>query len=206
LFFRWKGHRRVPQEGGAVPEPRVRVGSGDQGAGRSAQERGYTAQGAAERVHGRIRSDHHQTEGAVPDDHVGRRRGTGTGRFAGSVQRGHRLQRAAAQEDVEEHLQLVRRREDALVAGSGLRASLLQTDSAVRHGRDRRRPGLQERVHRGQLHQGADAQRPVRHHLAAFQHVRAGRPAGGHLQDAQLHQVGGHQPVRHRGKPGHGEP
>ena len=49
---------------------------------------------------------------------------------------------------------------------------------------------LQERVHRGSLHQGAHPQRPVCHHLPAQQHVRAGRPAGGHLQDRQRHEVG----------------
>ena len=43
---------------------------------------------------------------------------------------------------------------------------------------------LQERVHRGPLHQGAHQERAVRHHLAAQQHVRAGRPPGGHLQGA----------------------
>lgn len=34
----------------------------------------------------------------------------------------------------------------------------------------------------------------VHHHQPAQQHVRAGRPPGGHLQDRQHHQDGGHQP------------
>ena len=37
-------------------------------------------------------------------------------------------------------------------------------DASVRDGRDRCSPGLQERVHCGQLHQGADQERSVHHH------------------------------------------
>ena len=49
---------------------------------------------------------------------------------------------------------------------SGVCASLLQADAAVRDGRDRRGPGLQERLHRRKLHQGEDSKRSVHHHLS----------------------------------------
>ncbi|CAN0088424.1 unnamed protein product, partial [Heterosigma akashiwo] len=91
--------------------------------------------------------------------------------------------------------------EDAELAGAGLRAAPLQAHAAVRHGRDRRSAGLQERVHRGQLHQGADQERPVHHHLPAQQHVRARRPPGRHLQGGQRDQQRDHQPQGRR-RPG----
>ena len=70
-----------------------------------------------------------------------------------------------SQEVVEEHQQLVWWREDLVLLGSRLRPPLLQAHPTLRHGRDRRRPGLQERLHRGQLHQGKDQERSVHHHL-----------------------------------------
>lgn len=55
--------------------------------------------------------------------------------------RGHPVQRAAAQEVVEEHCQPERRREDAELAEPGVCAAPLQAHAALRHGRDRRRAG-----------------------------------------------------------------
>ena len=63
-------------------------------------------------------------------------------------------QRASPEEVLEEHQQPVGRREDAVLAGAGVRAALLQADAALRHGRDRRGARLQERLHRRELHQG----------------------------------------------------
>lgn len=54
--------------------------------------------------------------------------------------------------------------------------------------------GLQKRVDRGQLHQGAYQGCAVHHHLAAQQHVRAGGPTDRHLQDIRHDQVRHHQP------------
>lgn len=62
------------------------------------------------------------------------------------------LQCPASQEKLEENLQPVRRREDSELAGPGVCPAPLQTHPPVLHGRDRRRPGLQERLHRGLLH------------------------------------------------------
>lgn len=61
-------------------------------------------------------------------------------------------QRATSQEELEEDLQPFRGREDAQLAGAGVRAAPLQAHAALLHGRDRRRAGLQERLHRGLLH------------------------------------------------------
>lgn len=61
-------------------------------------------------------------------------------------------QRATSQEELEEDLQPFRRREDAQLAGAGVCTAPLQAHAALLHGRDRRRAGLQERLHRGLLH------------------------------------------------------
>jgi len=58
---------------------------------------------------------------------------------------GHHLQRAAAKEKLEEYRQPVRRREDAVLPVAGVCAAPLPADAAVRHGRDRRRPGCASR-------------------------------------------------------------
>lgn len=58
----------------------------------------------------------------------------------------------ASQEKLEEDLQPVRRREDPELPGPGVCPSPLQTHPAVFHGRDRRRPRLQKRLHRSILH------------------------------------------------------
>ena len=59
--------------------------------------------------------------------------------------RGHPVQRATAQEELEEHCQPVRRREDALLAVARLCAAPLQAHAALRDGRDRRGAGCAER-------------------------------------------------------------
>lgn len=61
-------------------------------------------------------------------------------------------QRAPSEEELEEDLQPVRRGEDAQLPGAGVRAAPLQAHAALLHGRDRRRAGLQERLHRRLLH------------------------------------------------------
>lgn len=58
----------------------------------------------------------------------------------------------ASQEKLEENLQPVRRRENPELPGPGVCPSPLQTHPSVFHGRDRRRPRLQKRLHRGILH------------------------------------------------------
>lgn len=45
-------------------------------------------------------------------------------------------QRATSQEELEEDLQPLRRREDAQLAGTGVRAAPLQAHAALLHGRD----------------------------------------------------------------------
>ena len=70
-----------------------------------------------------------------------------------------------SQEVVEEHQQLVWWREDLVLLGSRLRPPLLQAHPTLRHGRDRRRPRLQERLHRGQLCQGEDQERAIHNHI-----------------------------------------
>ena len=78
---------------------------------------------------------------------------------------GYRVQRQASEEVLEKHFQSLRRWEDSVLPGPGVRAPLLQTHAPLRHGRDWRRPGLQKRLDRGQLHQGEDQERPVHHYL-----------------------------------------
>ena len=82
---------------------------------------------------------------------------------------------SAAEKVVEAHLQPVWRREDTVVAGACLRPAPLQTHAAVRHGRDRRGPRLQKRLHRRQLHQGANSQRTGVRGLAGFSARRVRR-------------------------------
>lgn len=58
----------------------------------------------------------------------------------------------ASQEKLEENLQPVRRREDPELPGPGVCPPPLQTHPSVLHGRDRRCPRLQKRLHCGLLH------------------------------------------------------
>ena len=80
-----------------------------------------------------------------------------------------------SQEVVEEHQQLVWWREDLVLLGSRLRPPLLQTHPTLRHGRDRRRPRLQERLHRGQLCQGEDQERAIHNHIPEVRFLSFGR-------------------------------
>lgn len=68
---------------------------------------------------------------------------------------GHRVLGEAAQEELEEHRQPVRRGEDAELALARLCAAPLQAHAPLLHGRNRCRARLQERVHRRSLRQGA---------------------------------------------------
>lgn len=55
-------------------------------------------------------------------------------------------------------------------------ACALAADPAIRDGRDRRRTGLQECVHRGQLHQGAHQERSVHYHQVRAARYKARAP------------------------------
>ena len=71
----------------------------------------------------------------------------------------------AAEEVLEEHQQPLRWREDIVLSGARVCSPLLQTHPTLRYGRDRCCPGLQERLHCGQLCQGEDQECPIHHHL-----------------------------------------
>lgn len=58
------------------------------------------------------------------------------------------LQCPSPEQVVEEHIESVRRREDPVVVSARVRVALLQAHPTLRHGRNRRSVGLQERFHR----------------------------------------------------------
>ena len=65
------------------------------------------------------------------DDHAGRKCGIGIGRFARSVLGGNHLQRHAAKEELEEHLESLGRREDAQFARARFRSACVQGQSSL---------------------------------------------------------------------------
>ena len=64
-----------------------------------------------------------------------------------------------------------RRRENFEFFGVGVCAPLLQTNSSLLHGRNRRSVGLQKRVNCRQLYQRKDEERSIHHHQFEKQYV-----------------------------------
>lgn len=102
---------------------------------------------ATGRVHGRLQRYHTQAQRDVPNDYPRRRCRARAGRFARSLFRGNRILCSSAEEELEEHLKLVRRRKDLVIARPRLRVASLQTNSSLCHGRDRRRAGMSSTFH-----------------------------------------------------------